>query len=198
MADESLFTSQTPATQAFDATAISIGLAVKFAVDGVVKGVKFWATSTLSGGTYTGGFYSIDTADSGTNDPGSGTGTLLASATYGTLTAGTWNSVTFGSPVSVTAGTPYRIAGYSSVGRYGSTTSLFASDIVNGNITGIAANTTAGGLNVRNGTYNYATNISYPNDYFGEGYFVDVIYAANAAAGTLVIPRHPARGLYLR
>lgn len=198
MADESLFTSQTPATQAFDATAISVGLTVKFALAGVVKGVKFYATSTLSGGTYTGGLYSVDAADSGSNDPGSGTGTSLASATYGTLTAGAWNTVTFGSPVSVAANTPYRIVGYTSVGRYGSTTSLFSSDIVNGNITGIAANTSAGGLNIRNGTYNYATNISYPNDYFGEGYFVDVVYEATATAAELVIPRRPARGLVMR
>ena len=199
MADESLFTSQVPAGFAFDATGISVGLAMVFTLSGVIKSLKFYASSSLSGGTYTGGVYSIDTADSGTNDPGSGTGTQLATATYGALTANTWNTVALGSPLAVSAGVPYRIEGYSSVGRYGSTTNLFTSSIVNGNITGIATNTTVAGKNIRNGTYNYATNISYANDYFGEGYFVDVVYEADAvAAASLVIPRRPARGLYMR
>lgn len=199
MADESLFTSQTPAGFAFDAAAISLGTTVTFAVAGVVKGIRFYAHTTLSGGTYTGGLYSVDTSDSGSLDPGGGTGTQLASQNFGTLTAGAWNTVTFGSPVSVSANTPYRATGYSSVGRYGSTTNLFASAITNGNIAGVAHNATAGGKTIRAGTYNYATNISYPNDHFNvEGYFVDVIFEASATAADLVIPRRPARGLYLR
>jgi Domain of unknown function (DUF4082) len=199
VADESLFTSQTPGGFAFDATGISLGMTVVFAVAGSVKGARFYAHTSLSGGTYTAGFYSVDTADSGSNDPGSGTGTQLATATFGTMTAGAWNTVTFGSPVSVSANTPYRVVGYSSVGRYGSTSNLFSSAITNGNITGVANNTSAGGLNIRNGTYNYATNISYPNDHFsGEGYFVDVIFEASATAAELVIPRRPARGLVMR
>jgi hypothetical protein len=189
VATESLFTSQVPNTMAFDATAISVGMTVYFALPGVIRGVKYYATTTLSGGTYTGGVYSVDTADSGSNDPGGGTGTLLTSATYGTLTAGQWNTVTFGSPLTVAANTPYRITGYSSVGRYGSTTSLFASDLTNGNITAPAANTSVAGKNIRNGTYNYATNISYPNDHFGEGYFVDVVYEADAVTATPYPPR---------
>ncbi len=199
MADESLFTSQTPAGFAFDATGISLGTTMTFAVAGVVKGVRYYAHTTLSGGTYTGGLYSVDTSDGGSLDPGTGTGTQLASANFGTLTAGTWNTVLFGAAVSVSANTPYRVTGYSSVGRYGSTTNLFSSAITNGNITATAHNGTAGGKTIRNGTYNYATGISYPNDHFGgEGYFVDVIFEASAAAGTLVVPRRPARGLYLR
>lgn len=189
MADESLFSAQVPGGFAFDATAISVGLTVFFALSGVIKSLKYYASSTLSGGTYTGGVYSVDTADSGSNDPGGGTGTLLASATYGTLTAGQWNTVALGSPLTVAANTPYRITGYSSVGRYGSTTGLFASALTNGNITAPAANTSVAGKNIRNGTYNYATNISYPNDYFGEGYFVDVVYEADAVAATLFPPR---------
>lgn len=200
MADESLFTSQTPASQAFDATGISLGLTVKFALAGTVKALKFYAHSTLSGGTYTGGIYSVDTQDGGSNDPGTGTGTLLGSATYGTLTAGAWNTVTLGTPVSVSANTPYRLTGYSSVGRYTSTADLLASDLVNGNITGIAHNSTVAGKLIRNGTYNYATGISYPNDHFGgEVYFVDCVYEATAAAAASpVVPRRPARGLILR
>lgn len=198
MADESLFTSQVPGGFAFDATGITVGLSMVFASAGVIKSLKFYASSSLSGGTYTGGVYSIDTADTGTDDPGSGTGTQLATATYGTLTANTWNTVTLGSPLAVSAGVPYRIEGYTSVGRYGSTTGLFSSAIVNGNITGIQTNTTVAGKNIRNGTYNYTTGISYANDYFGEGYFVDVVYEASATAAALLIPRRPARGLVMR
>jgi hypothetical protein len=198
VADESLFTSQVPAGFAFDATGITLGMAVVFAFSGFIKALKYFASSSLSGGTYTAGVYSIDTADTGTDDPGSGTGTQLATATYGTLTANSWNTVTLGSPLAVTAGVPYRLEGYSSVGRYGSTTGLFASPIVNGNITGIQTNTTVAGKNIRNGTYNYATGLSYANDYFGEGYFIDCVYEATATAAGLVIPRRPARGLVMR
>ncbi len=189
MATESLFTSQVPGGFAFDAAGITLGLTVYFALPGVIRGVKFYASSTLSGGTYTGGVYSVDTADSGSNDPGAGTGTQLVSATYGTLTANQWNSVTFGSPLTVAANTPYRITGYTSVGRYGSTTNLFSSALTNGNITAPATNTSVAGKNIRNGTYNYATGISYPNDYFGEGYFVDVVYEADAVTATPNPPR---------
>lgn len=199
MADESLFTTQTPATMAFDATEVSVGTTVVFALAGVVKGIRFYATPTQTGGTFTAGLYSVDTADGGSNDPGTGTGTQLATQAFTTpLTGGAWNVAMFGTPVNVSANTPYRAVAYTSVGRYGSTTNLFASGIVNGNITGPAANSTVAGKNIRNGTYNYAVGISYPNDFFSEGYLVDVVYAANATTGGLVIPRRPARGLYMR
>lgn len=198
MADETLFTSQTPGVNQFDATEVSLGTTVYFALAGVVKAIRFYATPTQTGGTFTGGLYSVDTADGGSNDPGNGTGTLLASQAFTTpLTGGAWNVATFGSPVSVSANTPYRAVAYASNGRYGSTTNLFASDLVNGNITAPAANTSVAGKNIRNGCYNYAVSISYPNDFFSEGYLVDVIYEANATA-TLIVPRRPTRGLYLR
>lgn len=189
MADESLFTSQTPGSQAFDATGISLGLTVKFALAGVVKALKFYAHTTLSGGTYTGGIYSVDIQDGGPDDPGTGTGTLLGSANYGALTAGAWNTVTLGANVTVAANTPYRLVGYSSVGRYTSTASLFSSDLVNGNITGIAHGSTVDGKLIRNGTYNYAAGITYPNDHFsGEGYFVDCVYEADPVAAAAAPP----------
>lgn len=199
MADESLFTSQTPGSFAFDATAISVGLAMKFALAGVVKAIKFYAHTTLSGGTYVGGLHSMTTQDGGSDGAGTGTGSLIDSATFGTITAGAWNAVTLAAPVSVDTSTIYVPTLYSSVGRYGSTTGLLTSDLVNGNITGIQNGSTVLGKVVWNGRYNYVTNISYPNDRFGgEVYFVDVVYEATATAAEVVFPRRPARGLYMR
>jgi hypothetical protein len=183
MTDESLLTGLTPANFAFDATPFSGGLAMRFAQPGVVKGIKFYAHTTLSGGTYIGGLHSMTTQDGGSDSAGTGTGTLIDQATFGTLTAGAWNQVLFSTPVTVNTTTIYVPTMYSSVGRYGSTTGLLTSDLVSGNITGIANGSTALSKVVWNGRYNYATGISYPNDRFGgEVYFVDVIY--EAAGGT--------------
>jgi hypothetical protein len=183
MVDEALFTSQVPGSFAFDATGISVGLAMRFIKDGVVKSIKFYAPTTLSGGTYTAQLYLMATQDGGSDDPGTGTGTAVtgASGTFGTLTAGAWNTVTFAAPVAVTKDTVYVAAVFSSVGRYSSSSGILASDLVNGNIVGIAHNSTYASKLVRNGRYNYAASISYPNDHFSsEVYFVDVVYAANA------------------
>lgn len=187
MADESFFTTQTPATYEFDATGLSLGTTFRFALAGVVKGIRYYTHTNLTGGTYTGGLYSVDTQDGGT-DPGTGTGTSMASATFGTLTADSWNTVLFGIPVAVAANTPYRAVGYSSVGRYVTGGTLFSSDATNGNITAIADHSSYAGKTIFNGTYNYATGISYPNDTFNAtAYFIDVIYEANAV--TLYPPR---------
>lgn len=198
MADESLFGAQTPAGFSFDATGVSLGLTMVFALPGVIKALKFYAHTSLSGGTYEGSVYSVDTQDGGSGSPGTGTGTQLALATYGALTAGAWNTVTLGANLAVSANTPYRIEGYSSVGRYAVTSGLFSSSLTNGNITALADNSTYSGKLIRNGTYNYATGTSYAKDFGGGGYWVDVVYEATATAAELVIPRRPARGLVMR
>lgn len=174
-----LFTSQTPAiTNASDGTpGITFATTLVFAVDGTVTGVRFYATSTVSG-TYTGGLWSVDSSDPGT-------GTLLASKTLGvTPTAGAWNTITFDTPVSVTATTvAYRVGVFSGDGRYVATTNFFpggGGGLTNGDIFAPPNNDNpVGSIVIGQGTFTINAAFSYPTT-SGSGtcYFADVEFTA--------------------
>lgn len=175
-----LFTSQTPTvTDASDgAPGITTATTVRFAQEGTVTGIRFYATATVSG-TYTGLLYEVDAADDV-----SPAGTLLASKTLGSApAAGTWNTITFDTPVSVTTNTLYRTCLFSGAGRYVATTSFFTSDVVNGDITADANGDDPVGLgSLRQGTFAINATATYPSG-AGNGtcYFVDVEFTAGAA-----------------
>lgn len=178
-----LFTSQTPSvTDASDGTpGITTGTTVVFAEDGTVTGVRFYATSTVSG-TYTVGLWSVDSSDPGT-------GTLLASKTMGSApTGGTWNTVTFDTPVSVTTGVAYRAGVFSGAGRYVATTNFpefvgGSGGLTNGDI--FAPNNgdnPVGSIVIRQGTFTIDAAFAYPTGGgSGTNYFVDVEFTAGAA-----------------
>lgn len=166
-----LFTSQTPANNNFDASPLTLATTVIFAVNGQVTGGRFFARNANSGGTYELVLWIPTVEDIG----GSGAGTVLASATYSSITVGDWNPISFSSPVSVVAGQPYKIGLRTSTGQYTSTAAFFASALTNGNITGPQGSTLTPGY----GTFyngSYQTNITgYPNQTFNNTcYFVDV------------------------
>lgn len=169
-----LFTSQTPALpdNSDGSPGITTATTVVFAEDGVVSGVRFYATTTV-GGTYTGALWEV-------TDNDAGTGTLLASKTAGvTPTGGTWNTITFDTPVSVTAGTPYRTGLFSGAGRYVATVGFFSSGLTNGDITAPAHNGAAGPYTVFQGTFVINAALTYPTSTSGSAsYFVDVEYTA--------------------
>lgn len=179
-----LFTSQTPSiTDASDgAPGITTATTVVFAEDGTVTGVRFYATSTVSG-TYTAGLWTVDSSDAGT-------GTLLASKTMGAApTGGTWNTVTFDTPVSVTASTvAYRVGIFSGAGRYVATVAFaeFAGGsggLTNGDIFAPPNNDNpVGSVVIKQGAFTIDAAFSYPTG--GSGgtcYFVDVEFTAGAA-----------------
>jgi len=175
-----LFTSQTPTvTDASDgAPGITTATTVRFAQEGTVTGVRFYATATVSG-TYTGLLYRVDAADDV-----SPAGTLLASKTLGSApTAGTWNTITFDTPVSVATNTLYRTCLFSGAGRYVATTSFFTSDVVNGDITADANGDDPVLLgSLRQGTFLINAAAGYPSGAGnGTSYFVDVEFTAGAA-----------------
>jgi hypothetical protein len=183
-----LFTSQTPAiADASDGTpGITTGTTMVFAEDGTVTGVRFYATSTVSG-TYTAGLWTVDSSDAGT-------GTLLASKTMGGApTGGTWNTVTFDTPVSVTTGVAYRVGIFSGAGRYVATVAFaeFAGGsggLTNGDIFAPPNNDNpVGAIVIKQGVFLIDAAFGYPTG--GSGgtcYFVDVEYTAGASTPVAV------------
>ncbi|MGC5019017.1 DUF4082 domain-containing protein [Micromonospora sp. DT47] len=181
---ESLFTSQTPTgtNNSDGAPGISTGTSLIFAVPGSVTGVRFFATTTVSG-AYTAALYEVAIGDTTT-------GTLLASKVMGgSPTAGAWNVVTFDSPVSVDTSHQYRAVIHSGAGRYVSTSSFFGSPLVSGNITAPADGTNPLGVGtLRNGTFEVNASLAYPADFFSAScYFVDVVFDTGGG-GSSVAP----------
>jgi hypothetical protein len=177
-----LFTSQTPSLgNVSEGAPVTVATTVWFSGDGTVTGGRFYGPSTVGSGSFVLAMWQITADDS---PAGTGTGTLLGTATFGTLTAGAWNSVSFSSPISVTANTAYRIGVRSSEGRYAATGGFFNSgSISNGGITASSTGANPTGIGVLdNGSYIENTT-SYPNKTFnGNLYFVDVAYTAAPTA----------------
>lgn len=157
----------------FDATGVTLGDALTFDVPGTVTHIRFRATVAQSGGTYVGALYPITASDPPGVPPSD-----LAQATAGAISPGDWNLVALpGGGVSVLANTPYRPAMYSSVGRYVSRSGFHSGgDITRGHITSIGNNGSAAGLTIGNGSFNYATGLSFPRSGTGAAYFVDVVF----------------------
>jgi hypothetical protein len=183
----SLFTSQTPssADNSDGAPGIVFATSMMFAVAGDVTGVRFYATTTVSG-VYTGVMYQVTGADS----PGPGTGTLLANKVLGVApTSGTWNDIVFDTPVAVVPGVLYRFGVHSSAGRYVSTGAFFASDLVNGDITAFHHGDDSVGFGSQSqGTYKIDADWSaYPRDSFNStSYLADVLFTAGGGGLTPV------------
>jgi hypothetical protein len=178
---ESLFTSQTPvvADASDGAPGITMGTSLIFADDGEITHVRFYATATVSG-TYTALVYEVTGNDEGAG----GTGTLLASKVAGVApTPGAWNTIELDTPVPVVTTELYRVAVHNTAGRYVATNSLFASPIVNGNITGPQNGADPVGLgSMAQGTFTIDAAPSYPRQVgTAAAYFIDVVYAAEGA-----------------
>lgn len=179
------------ASEAFDNAEMTLGGGFQFGVDGQVTHIRYRAHSTAGAGAYVGALWQVTDSDPGA---GSGDGTLLGQATFGTVTGGAWNTVALPSPANVTAGVVYRAGVYTQQGRYLARGSFHASAaITRGNITAIRDNVATGGFTLRNGSFFYAAGLSYPQDGFnGAAYFVDVVFeppGAGYVRPTIVIPR---------
>ena len=152
--------SAVPATLADPETrSVTLGVRVTVLRDGFITGVRFYKASTNTG-THVGALWS-------------GSGQLLAQATFRNETASGWQQVDFASPVAVKAGTTV-VAGYLAPrGRYSFSLDYFAS-----------APTTAGPLvapqNVAgagNGLYRYGSSLAFPNaTWRSANYWVDVVF----------------------
>lgn len=173
-----LYTGQTPALpDNSDGTpGITTATSVAFDVGGLVNGIRFYSTTTVSG-TYIGALWEITR-----EDDGAGTGTLLASKTMGGSPAGGgWNTITFDTPVTVTVGKTYRAGLFNDAGRYVATSGFFASPLTNGDIIAPEHNSALLGGALWQGTFTINAALSYPTSSAGSAsYFVDVDFSAVA------------------
>lgn len=189
-----LFTSQTPSlTNVSEAQPVTIGITVYFTAAGTVDGGRFYAPTTIGSGTYELTLWQITADDSPAQ---SGTGTLLANASFGTLTPGAWNSVSFSSPVTITPNTvAYVIAVRTSEGRYAATGAFFNSaGLTNGSISSPQTGTDPVGIGVLdNGKFIESITL-YPNKTFnGNVYFVDPTFtaASGSVSATVALTSSP-------
>jgi Domain of unknown function (DUF4082) len=189
---ETLFTSQVPSSNNnSDGTpGITPATTVVFAVSGTVPGVRFYATTTVSG-VYTGGLWTVDSSD-----PGGGT--LLQQKTLGvTPTGGAWNDIIFDTPIAVTAGVPYRVGVFSGAGRYVATLGFFSvAGLTNGNVSAPQHGTAVAGKTVSQGTFRIDASFGYPNTSGnGTSYFIDVLFNADGGEVDLAATLNATAGL---
>lgn len=176
---QTLYTNQTPALPDLDDGAPGIGTAttVQFAANGVVTGIQFYATTTVSG------TYVIELWEVTGNDDTPGNGSILASKTLSAPpTAGQFNEVSFTTPVDVVTDTLYRCVLWSGAGRYVATSGFYTTDpLTNGDITAYATGTDPnppGFGSMRQGTFviNAAAG-NYPSgNGNGTSYFVGPVF----------------------
>jgi hypothetical protein len=142
-----------------DSNAVVVG--VKFRTDraGQITGVRFYKASTNTG-THTAHLWS-------------GTGTLLATATFTGETSSGWQQVNFPTPVAVAANTTYVASYYASVGRYAADQTYFnTSSVVRGPLTALQT-----GIDGGNGVFSYSG--AFPSGtYNGTNYWVDVVFVS--------------------
>ncbi len=154
--------SATPSVLADPDTA-SVELGVKFRtnVNGRITGLRFYKGAGNTG-THVAHLWSES-------------GTLLATATFGSETASGWQQVSFPTPVNVTANTTYVASYFAPNGRYSADTNYFsAGGFTRGPLTALA-NGDAGG----NGVYLYSSTGGFPTGtWMSANYWVDVVFAS--------------------
>jgi len=166
-----IFTSaQLPAisNQRDNALGIVVGTRFSSSVNGTVTGIRFYKGAGNTG-THIGQLWT-------------GSGTLLAQATFTNETTSGWQMVNLPTPVSISAGVSYIVSYHSSQGYYSVTGNFFANAASNGPLTAPADAT---GSN--NGVYKYSSVPIFPNETYGkENYYVDVQF--NTGSSTDVTP----------
>lgn len=165
MANESLFTSQTPGIPDInEGVPVTVANALKFTpATGKVKGFRMYKPATTGAGTFAGVLWDV-----------ANPGAPLGAATFGALSVG-WNEVLLPVAIDVDNVHVYKVGLRTSEGRYAATAAFWSlADLVSGNITGLKDGT--GG--VANGSFTSGL-VNYPSSTFNSnGYFIDVIYEA--------------------
>lgn len=140
---------------------VELGVKFKSAVDGYVRGIRFFSPSGAAG-VYTGHLWSS-------------TGTLLGSAVFKNVTSNGWQEVLFDSPVFINANKIFIASYHTSAGRYASTDGGLRNSVTSGVLT-----IPADGLEGGNGVYRYGTVGNFPDLTFdATNYWVDVIFATD-------------------
>ncbi|HEY4300749.1 MAG TPA: DUF4082 domain-containing protein [Candidatus Didemnitutus sp.] len=157
----------------------SVELGVKFQSDitGSITGIRFYK-ATANTGTHVGNLWS-------------GSGTLLASATFSGESSSGWQQVNFTTPVTIAANTVYIASYHVGSGHYSHDASFFASAGVNNAPLHALQNGASGG----NGVYHYGTGNQFPNTTWNSSnYWVDVVFKISSAPTLSSIAVTPANG----
>ncbi|MEI6748394.1 MAG: DUF4082 domain-containing protein, partial [Bacteroidota bacterium] len=150
----------TPSTQATsDPNATEVGVKFKSAVDGYIKGIRFYKGLTNTG-THSGSLWAEN-------------GTQLATALFTNETASGWQQVLFSAPVAIAANTTYVASYFTTVGHYSKSSNYFFSSHSNGsNLRAPAATEVSG-----NGVYLYGFGFPSNASPQSDNYWVDVIFS---------------------
>jgi len=147
-----------------DPQATALGLRFRADSDGYVVGVRFYK-SAANTGTHIGNLWT---------NAQSGSGSLLATASFANESTTGWQQVTFANPVPAKANTTYVVSYFAPAGHYSATAGAFATSGVDSPPLHALAN----GVDGLNGIYSYSSTSTYPSSSFNSSnYWVDVIYA---------------------
>ena len=171
----SLFQSATPSiTQNYigSGTApLEIGMKFLSNTNGYITGLRYYK-GVGAQGIHIGNLWSI-------------AGVNLASATFTGETASGWQTVTFATPVAITANTIYVVSYFSPHGDFVKTSPYFATDIVNGPLTGLGWTAAQ-----PNGVYIYSSTSAFPNNntYIGStNYWADVLFSTTLSPASFAL-----------
>ncbi len=142
-----------------DTAATEVGLKFRADVNGYIKGIRFYK-STTNTGTHVGTLWSSS-------------GKQLARATFSNETASGWQQVNFATSVAITANTVYVVSYHTNVGHYSVDDGYFANSGADNPPLHALSNGASGG----NGVYNYSSTPTFPNStYNSSNYWVDVVF----------------------
>jgi hypothetical protein len=136
-----------------DTASVELAMVFSSSVSGTVTGLRFYKGGATNGGTHIGRLWS-------------GSGALLATATFTAETGSGWQTVLFATPVTVTAGTQYVASYYAPQGHYSGDVNGLASPVTNGPLTALAAR------------YRYGTGGVFPTLVSPHNYWIDVLFTA--------------------
>ncbi len=168
VSNATLFGTTTPVVAAAsDPGSVEVGVKFSSGVAGYITGLRFYKGGTNNGGAHVGHLWS-------------GTGTLLATATFTNETASGWQEVDFATPVAVSANTTYVASYLAPQGHYAADSGSFNNAVTSGVLTALSS-AGAGG----NGVYLYTATGGFPtNSFNATNYFVDVVFSSNPPADT--------------
>lgn len=173
---DTIYGSNTPASSSLDNTTYCLGTDFSTDVDGTVTTMRWYVSGTAPGS------WNPNVSPVKAQLWNRDTASIVASATFGSLTLGAWNTLDFSAPVDITSGVNYCISVVTD--SYALTSGFFSSSVVNGHIT---APTSAGKFTELGAGVGVTYSPALPSSSFNSsGYFIDVLFDASGAPSTSI------------
>jgi hypothetical protein len=149
---------------------LEVGVQFRSDNDGYITGIRFYKGDANTG-THVANLWS-------------GSGTLLATATFTGETGSGWQQVNFSNPVAITANTTYVASYHSSTGYLSMDLSYFATSGADSAPLHASANTAGG----KNGLYTVTSTDAFPvSTYNSANFWIDVVFNYNTALSSLTL-----------